>query len=216
LAGLRSGNSFSVEGDLINDLQFKGICGGSTAEMGEMLEHGHELMISIKVKDPSSNNNNNENPALNHIDLIMGDVTNFIDPSDPEYNNPTVSTTSVIARFDAVGGITDGNGLTSIAWQTDPDGYITINYPVQGLFGKHYFRLRGTNLGLNVSGETDANGNPLLDPPGTNNRTKVYHDLWFYSNPIFTKHDANIPLNSWGIVLAGVFMALLFVFRKRF
>ena len=56
-----------------------------------------------------------------------------------------------------------------------------------------YFRLRGTNLGMNVSGET-SNGNPLPDQKTvvTENVARFnaindrnYNDLWFYSNPVF-------------------------------
>ena len=39
---------------------------------------------------------------------------------------------------------------------------------------------------LDVPNETDANGNPLCDDlMGENTETKVWGDLWFYSNPIF-------------------------------
>jgi hypothetical protein len=213
--GLRSGNSYVVLGDLIDELNFTAQYGNRVAVMGENINHGKSLVINFKVHDPASNNNNGENPQLDHIDLIMGDVTQYISPGDPAYNNPTVSTTRVIARFDAIGGITDGNGITSQQWQIDPQGYITVNYPINNLVGKHYFRLRGTNLGLNISGETDQNGNPLLDPPGTNTVTKAYHDLWFYSNPIFTTNNPNIPLKSWAIVLGGILMALLTIFKFR-
>ncbi|MFE3974710.1 MULTISPECIES: hypothetical protein [unclassified Peribacillus] len=65
-----------------------------------------------------------------------------------------------------------------------------------------YFRLRGTNLGANVSGET-IDGEPLIDTKTENedNETRFskinkrnYKDLWFYSYQIFIsvedrKHD---------------------------
>ena len=217
--GLRSGNSFVVEGDLIDVLEFeihRGT-GGIKAEMGETLKHGSNLQIKIKIQDPSGNNNFGENPVLNHFDLIMGDVNGFIDPLDPQYGVPSVGTSHVIARFDAVGGVTDANGITSIPWTIDPQGNITVVYVMKALLGKHYFRLRGTNHTLNVSGETDANGNPLLDIPGQNNTNKAIHDLWFYSNPIFTERDPSVvPLNNLGIILGGVMIALLFVLRRKF
>jgi hypothetical protein len=51
-----------------------------------------------------------------------------------------------------------------------------------------YFRLRGTNLPINIPNETDADGNPLIDDlKGTNDGQKAYQDLWFYSNPIFVE-----------------------------
>jgi hypothetical protein len=213
--GLRSGNSYIVEGDLITDLEFKAI-GGKVGTMGEVIEHGRLLTFKIKVKDPQANNYNNQNPVLNHIDLIMGDVTGFIAPGDPLYNSPSVATTRVIARFDATGGVTDANGLKSTPWQMDSEGNIIINFKMSNLDGKHYFRLRGTNHGLGVASETDANGNPLPDALlAPNNRSKAFADLWFYSNPIFTSHNPTIPLGNWGIILASVLIALFFILRSR-
>ncbi len=86
--------------------------------------------------------------------------------------------------------------FTSQDWKTDRDGFNVITYTV--LADKdQYFRLRGTNLGINVPGET-SNGEPLIDP-ATNiadNETRFteinkrnYQDLWFYSNPIFVGVD---------------------------
>lgn len=213
--GLRSGNSFVVEGDLIDALEFKARWADKSATMGQTLQHGRGLIITVKVHDPSTNNNNGQNPSLDHIDLIMGDVTGFISPDAPEYSVPTVATTRVIARFDAVGGMTDDNNVTSRKWEVDNQGNLVMNYSIAKLDGKHYFRLRGSNNGLNVAGETDSNGNPLLDPVGQNTRAKVYNDLWFYSNPIFTQVSPDIPVKTWAVVLAGILMALVIILRKR-
>jgi hypothetical protein len=63
---LRSGNSFSVHGDIINDLDFKVFHGSSTrnrsnnnfATMGETLivEKGDKITIQIRFKTPDDNN----------------------------------------------------------------------------------------------------------------------------------------------------------------
>jgi len=61
-----------------------------------------------------------------------------------------------------------------------------IKYQLKNLNDACYFRLRGTNQGLNVLGETDENGNPILDfALGANVSIKAINDLLFYSNPIF-------------------------------
>jgi 3',5'-cyclic AMP phosphodiesterase CpdA len=48
------------------------------------------------------------------------------------------------------------------------------------------FHGRKLQVGLNITNETDADGNPLADAlMGANDATKAFADLWFYSNPIF-------------------------------
>jgi acid phosphatase type 7 len=193
--GLRSGNTWVVEGDLIDSLIYsiETVDQQRTkAVMGSTLtvSKGKSVKITIKARDPQGNNFNTyssyTNPELNHIDIIKGKVTGLIDPSSPKYNEQTVSTTSVIARFDAVGGVTDTKNITSSAWKNLGNGWVEMSLIVPNVTDSVYFRLRGTNQGLNVSNETDADGNPLADALlGTNDAVKAFADLWFYSNPIF-------------------------------
>ncbi|MNT85799.1 hypothetical protein D3C72_2260100 [compost metagenome] len=74
----------------------------------------------------------------------------------------------------------------------DADGYNVIKTTVTA-DKSQYLRLRGTNLGVDVAGETVA-GEPLPDAKvdladnvarfnAINARN--YNDLWFYSNPVF-------------------------------
>jgi hypothetical protein len=192
--GLRSGNSYIVNGDLIDSLQFR--IGESAAmpvyaSMGEtFVNTDGSVVIRIKVRDPQTPNNNTfssyTNPELNHIDLIMGKVHGLVAPGSPNYSVDTVATTGIIARFDAVGGVSSPNGVVSQAWTDLGNGWKEINYAYNGLTDTAYFRIRGTNLGLGVQNETDANGNPLSDGlMSPNSPEKAYNDLWFYSNPIF-------------------------------
>jgi hypothetical protein len=190
--GLRSGNSWVVEGDLIDELNFmifhKSRRHRAWATMGQTLyTRKNDVMIKIIVNDPADTNNFGGNPVLDHIDLIMGKVTGLIDPSDENYGVDEVSTTKVIARFDENGGITDDNGLTSVAWKRIGKEKIMIFYKVKDINEDCYFRLRGTNKTLNEYYETDGNGNPLLDILGENTIELVTSDLWFYSNPIFVQ-----------------------------
>jgi hypothetical protein len=186
LNGLRSGNTFISTGDLIDYLEFS----VNDSLMGHTaFAIDQSASIKILVHDPNVENNNTYSsytqPSLDHIDLIAGNVNGLIDPLSQEYNNSSVSTTRVIARFDALGNTTDNNNIQSIAWNDLGDGWkeIIFDYPVTN---NSYFRLRGTNHALGVYNETDANGNPLADLlMGTNDGRLAFNDLWFYSNPVF-------------------------------
>jgi len=123
--------------------------------------------------------------VLDHIDLIAGKVTGKLYNNQPEYKNPTNPTTKVIARFDAVGGIKDGNNIVSQKWQDKGNGWKEMSITLTNVTERMYFRLRGTNHGLNVPKETDINGNPLPDTLLPTTAESAFADLWFYSNPIF-------------------------------
>ncbi|WP_246309507.1 DUF5011 domain-containing protein [Paenibacillus alginolyticus] len=188
LDGMRSGKSFSVFGDLINALDYTIAGGGSKGEMGGDLQvkEGEQLQLTIRFKSPLKNANNDP-VQVDHVDLISGDVTGKTVPGTDAYNKDTNDSTKVLKRF------------TSQDWTTDADGYNVINYNVGAASKNQYFRLRGTNLGLNVDGET-SNGEPLADPKTDNedNETRFteinkrnFKDLWFYSNPIFVSVKPN-------------------------
>ena len=150
--GMRSGNTFIVTGDLIKSLKFRV---GNTM-MGQTLKTDrNKVKIEIEVLDPDSPNFNTysdyTNPKLDHIDLIAGQVSGIIPLSSPDYSKDSVSTTKVIARFDAAGGVSDANGLESIKWIDLGNGWKKITFETQ-VNGKMYFRLRGTNLALEYSG----------------------------------------------------------------
>ncbi|HEX7714937.1 MAG TPA: hypothetical protein VF531_13065 [Bacillota bacterium] len=172
--GLRSGNSFAVQGELINALDFNAAANNEQATMGQALDiaANSNLVITIRFKSPQYNNNGDA-VKVDHIDLISGEVGAKELPSSPEYSKDTNETTKVIARF------------TAKDWKLQ-NGYYIIKYQIKNVGKNMYYRLRGTNLGLNVTNETDKDGNPLNDDlVGTNDRVKAYKDLWFYSNPIF-------------------------------
>ena len=185
--GLRSGNRFIVTGDLITNLNFT----VDETMMGQTLLTDKKLAtIKIKVFDPDTPNFNiysdYTNPKLDHIDLIAGKVSGLISPDEPDYNKDSVSTTHVIARFDASGGVKDANGLESQKWEDPGNGWKKITYQVE-VKGNMYFRLRGTNHPLNTPEELDGAGNPLPDIAEENSAAKAFSDLWFYSNPVFVQ-----------------------------
>jgi hypothetical protein len=165
--GLRSGNSWYVEGDLIDKLIFTARnAKGDVAAMGQTLKvaPGEKITISIQVNDPQGVNNcplDMDNPSLaqigiyqalnapmlDHIDLIAGDVTGHMDPNTADYAKNTNETAKVINTF-----TTNNNNGREIMF--------TITHVVQE---DQYFRLRGTNLPAKVPYETDKDANPLPD-----------------------------------------------------
>ena len=199
--GIRSGNAFTVYGDLISGLDFlaKNTNKDSIPMGGELKSlKGEEVTLKIRFKESDFNNykaitphdtNVTNQPKLDHIDLIGGLVTGKAN----DYTNAKNPSTKIIARFDR-----------SEWGSPDSEGYYTIDYKVE-VDSDMYFRLRGTNLGINVPGETDKNGNPLMDEylqkenfstledyfNAVNDRN--YNDLWFYSNPIFVKAVDYLP-----------------------
>jgi hypothetical protein len=186
--GLRSGNSFFVHGDLINALEFTAHNKSNKVPMGGELKVdgkvGQPVQLTIKFKSPATNNNGN-NPAVDHIDLIAGDITGKIAPDSPDYTKATNETTKVVATFSRPDFTVDKEGWTVISTMVKVDKNM-------------YFRLRGTNLAPNTPDETDADGNPLPDALVTIHQpidsaekaaAAAWKDLWFYSNPIFVYVD---------------------------
>ncbi len=196
--GLRSGNNYVVEGDLIDSLYFT--AADSVTMGGKLYINNHEATLKIKIHDPQGNNNNTyssyTNPVLNHLDVIAGHVREKIQPGTPQYSIDSVTTTSVIARFDATGNLPDGNGLRSTAWTDLGNGWKQMQLTLTNINDTMYFRLRGANKELNETNETDINGNPLSDSlMAPNDASKAFSDLWFYSNPIFIAYKTNTGIN---------------------
>lgn len=180
VAGLRSGNSFAVHGDLINVLEFTAQSGDSEAAMGQDLELSRpgNLKIKIRFKSPAVNAHGNH-VRIDHIDLIAGEITGRVSPDDPAYSADTNPTTGVIAAF------------RPSDWETEEGGWSTIVYHLSGVDKNTYFRLRGTNLAPDTANETDAAGNPLVDVDNANTEAAAWADLWFYSNPIFVYRNVH-------------------------
>jgi hypothetical protein len=191
VAGLKSGRMFGVFGDLIDALDFQAKGAGGAVHMGGELKvaKGERVEVTIRFRSPDSNhyeypiesgNPTYVKPNVNHVDLIMGEVGTRAAAGTPGYDADTNPTTRVLARF------------TRADWTVDAEGYNVIKTTVTA-DKSQYLRLRGTNLGVDVAGETAA-GEPLPDAKvdladnvarfnAINARN--YNDLWFYSNPVF-------------------------------
>jgi hypothetical protein len=205
--GMRSGNVFISEGDLIDELEFTASAGGDEdVTMGETLTvtEGEEVTVTVRFRDPTGANfcpYTDDNPSLlqidinqplnmpevHHVDVISGTIHGYIDPSDPEYTNPLEPTAGIYTSVDRADMTDEGDGWYSFSF----------TYTAE-LGGSRYFRLRGTNIPQNTPWETDADGNPLLDFLASDNipdefqglgetldtDREAYADLWFYSNPV--------------------------------
>ena len=157
LQSLREGRVFVTTGDLIEELEFTVSSGTDTATVGGSLvvSAASDLVVTIRVKDPSGSNYNGDLPEVRRIDLIVGNVNpSLIEAA--ERSNPS---THALRRF------------TEADWVREGD-YLSMNHRIAGVEGSVYLRIRGTN--------TDEM-EPLPDELGEN----PWQDLWFYSNPVF-------------------------------
>ena len=157
LDGLRGGRIFAVAGDLVTQLDVVASASGRRAEIGGTLQVAQRdrVEVVIRFRDPNTENTHGDNPAVQRVDLIVGEVHGPV--SDPHVDrNPTAR---VVARF------------TSRDWSRDDDRY-TIATTLPGTDRDIYLRVRGTST---------QDTEPPMDEPGED----PWADLWFYSNPIF-------------------------------
>lgn len=194
VSAIKSGDSYIVNGQLINALSFKATLGKTSRTMGQTLtvKKGQKIVVTISFKSPATNNNG-DRARVNHIDLITGNVTGHIAATDPAYTTNDTNSSAHVAKTFAKTQmhLIKGWKVMTVAFK-----------PQQSM----YFRLRGTNLGDNAANQTDASGNPLADyltyqtlpnpdpskvatqPTVTiNTPDQAWADLWFYSNPIFIR-----------------------------
>ncbi len=156
LDGLREGRIFVTTGDLISELDMTVSSGGRTATIGGALAAGGEdILVTIRVRDPQAANAGGRRPSVDHIDLIIGEVTAPGTDRDAD-SNPT---TRVERRFTAADWTVEGEILT-------------MTHRLPKTTTGRYVRVRGTN-----GTETE----PRVDTPGED----PWSDLWFYGNPVF-------------------------------
>ena len=111
--------------------------------------------VKIRFLDPDGLNHRDENPQVSRVDLIQGEITGPAGKPDAD-RNPT---TRIIGRF----GPDD--------WQRQGEHQV-IRHTLSNLTTPVYIRVRGTN--------TDQ-----LEPQPDLPTDNPWHDLWFYSNPVF-------------------------------
>ncbi len=157
LDGLRSGRIFAVTGDLVTQLDVVAAASGRSAEIGGTLRvaAGESVDVMIRFYDPETRNENGDNPKVNRVDLILGDVRGPVSDRNADRNE----TTRVVARF------------TDQEWSRNGDVY-SVATTLPAVDRNVYIRVRGTNT---------EDAEPRMDERGENR----WADLWFYSNPIF-------------------------------
>ncbi|MBM62571.1 MAG: phosphoesterase [Acidobacteria bacterium] len=166
LDGLRQGRVFVSAGGLVTELDIAvlGPAGGE-AGIGEtlLLNPVDDVRVRVRFRDPAGANHGGQNPSVQRVDLIMGEVTRSgVDP-----NSDRNLSTRVVRRF------------TPADWQREGE-FGLIETTLSGSAQDRYLRVRGT------SGE---HAEPLMDEPGED----PWDDLWFYSNPIFLDVNEGRP-----------------------
>jgi len=157
LGGLREGRVFTVAGDLISELEVEARAGRARAGLGETLPAaaGARVKVRVRFRDPDAPNARGDRPAVNRVDVIVGDILGpGADPTGDK--NPS---TRVIARLDRS------------RWKHQGE-WREFDLTLPALTRSAYVRLRGTN---------GADLEPVMDAAGEN----PWLDLWFYSNPVF-------------------------------
>jgi hypothetical protein len=178
--GLRSGNSFSAHGDLINALDFRVFPGASvknqsdanSATMGETLviPKGKKITVRIRFKSPELNNckagdgpfdNASKDfacaahpPVVHHVQLIQGRVN---PTKAKKFLSDGVTPNPDYNKIDpTVASIVKTFDASS--WHVDRDGFTTMTFTVPHAQNSMFFRIRGTNLGYGVVEKDDAGG----------------------------------------------------------
>jgi len=175
VTGLKSGRSFTAFGDLVDGLRFSAHAESGMAEMGRdalAVRRGEDVIVTVKFHTPPSNNNGDA-PAVDHLDLIAGNVVGPAVKDTASWEASTNPSARVIGTFDAA------------TFQDLGDGWRAVTYLVPNVQGPMYLRLRATNIPRNTPAMTDAAGNPLMDTPRTHSESQAWKSLWFYSNPVW-------------------------------
>ena len=157
LEAMRSGNMFTVLGDLVDRCELFAAADGRTAPMGGTLRldrAGREVTLTLRVRVPPRPNFGGKRPVLHHVDIIAGDVRGRA--ADPDtMKNPHTRVAVTLAASEA----------------RREGEYLAFSYRFPDVRRSFYARVRGTNTAVTA---------PRQDGPGVN----PWDDLWFYSNPV--------------------------------
>ena len=131
--------------------------GGRAAGMGGTLtvSPSDPVDVLIQFRDPDVANGSGENPIVQRVDLIVGEVRGPVSDSS-RARNATTEVAARVARAD---------------WVRDGDLY-TVTTMLPATARGRYIRVRGT-------------GTDLLEPRPDGRDENPWDNLWFYSNPIF-------------------------------
>jgi hypothetical protein len=186
LNGMRSGNSYSVNADIIGpDLVFRARGRDDDWKtMGETLvvKPGEKVTIEMAMTIPAKNNSpysfNNpllqqvginqplNKPSLDHVDLISGQITGVIAPGAPGYAVPNAAGVAGAAIvYNPTAAISQQVNATSMQREQLRDGSTRLRFTTTFTAGNtpSYIRARGTNIPVATPNVTDSAGNPVLD-----------------------------------------------------
>jgi hypothetical protein len=184
--GMRSGNSYSVNADIIGpDLVFRAKGHGDDWKtMGETLvvRPGEKITIEMEMTIPAKNNSpysfNNpllqqvgiqqplNKPSLDHVDLITGQITGAIPPGSAGYAVPNAGGVAGAAIvYNPTAAISQQIHATNMRSNRLRDGSTHLKFTTTFTAGNtaSYIRTRGTNIPVATPNVTDSAGNPLLD-----------------------------------------------------
>jgi hypothetical protein len=169
LAGLRSGNVWVDQGQLIDDLQVRvGVAGagrrGVTLGGRLAVRKGKDVTLTIEITPAQGLNNNGVRPQLATVDVIRGRVTGPVSDADTF----TAPNTTVVKSYDV----------------SNKTQRFRLTLTFRGVADSFYLRLRGSDgrrLGPGYYPGQDPMG-PMMDVIGD---ADPWADLWFYSNPVF-------------------------------
>ena len=185
--GMRSGNSYSVNADIVGrDLMFraKGEWDFDWKTMGETLvvHPGEKIVLEMQMTIPAKNNSpysfNNpllaqvgikqplNKPSLDHVDLITGDITGPIAPGAAGYAVANAGGTAGAAIvYNPSAKIAKQISATKMQSEKLRDGSTRLHFITTFTASKtpFYIRARGTNIPIATPNVTDSAGNPLVD-----------------------------------------------------
>lgn len=141
LAGLRGGRVFVATGGLVDRLEVTADTAGATAGMGDTLRLAQDRSVDVVIRFRAAGKPNaaGQVPTVDHVDLIMGEVTGKSDDRNP--------TARVVRRFD------------SDDWRRDGELYV-VEHRMTAPLGRSYIRVRGTN-----TAQTEPAPDPIAENP---------------------------------------------------
>ncbi|MEL6267043.1 MAG: hypothetical protein AAFR52_15580, partial [Pseudomonadota bacterium] len=180
--GMRTGNTYSVMGDVIEDFYWTICQGDNCATLGETLTvdpAGPELEYSIVLTDPAGTNFSpysfdnmslaqsgvsipTNEPVLSHVDVLAGVISGEVLPEDEAYTSPTPA--SDVIRAGRIWNPDGPNGAQDVNFTVDGETLtVSLSFPltiqqIAEAGGKVYARARGTNMPPATANETDENG----------------------------------------------------------
>ncbi|MBW7969608.1 hypothetical protein [Bradyrhizobium sp. BR 10289] len=185
--GMRSGNSYSVNADLIGpDLVFRAKTRGDDWKtMGETLvvHPGEKITVEMELTVPKENNSpytfDNpllvpvgikqplNKPRLDHVDLITGQITGVVAPDAPNYavaNAAGTAGAAIVYNPSAIIARQISAEQMKREHHGDRDG-VRLKFTTTFVAGTKpfYIRARGTNIPNGTPNVSDTAGNPLLD-----------------------------------------------------